>query len=82
MSVTKLVDYLREKGPYDQPPSLTASQEDTPPPEDQTSEDEPIEDEGEPMEGEDLRKILARVRKNLWKKRTSRKILAKMRKNL
>jgi len=53
MSVIELVDYLRDKGPYDLPPSPTACQEDSPPLEDNTSEEEPIKDEGEPMEGED-----------------------------
>jgi len=32
MRVTELVDYLREKGPYDLPLSPTASQGGTPPP--------------------------------------------------
>ena len=54
MSVIELVDYLREKGPCNRPPSSTASQEDTPPPVDETSEEEPIEDEGESMKGENL----------------------------
>jgi len=60
-----MVGYLGEKDPYDQPPSPTTSQQDTPHPWDKTSEEEPIEGEGEPMEGNDPEGDASGVRNNL-----------------
>jgi len=49
MSLTKLVDHLREEGPYDQPPSLLTSQKDTPPLGDETFEGEAPKEERNPI---------------------------------
>jgi len=48
MTLTELVNRLREVGPYDQPPSPATSKEDTQPPlpGDETSEGEDTDEEG------------------------------------
>ena len=48
MTLTELVNRLREVGPYDQPPSPTTSKEDTQPPlpGDETSEGEDTDEDG------------------------------------
>jgi len=80
MSVTQLVDYLREKGPYDEPAWSTTSPEDTPSLEDETSEEGPIDDERKPMEGEDTEEN--HIRGEEEPRRTLRKTLVKMNKRL
>ena len=82
MSVTELVDCIREEGYYDQPPSPTASQEDTPPLDKEAFEGEAIEEKGNLWKREVSqlkRKITVKTRRSLCKRKSLKRALLKKR---
>jgi len=81
MNLTKLIKYLRDEGPHDQPPTST-SPEETPLPNEGTFEEEDGENEDPQENSIEEEETLWRRGKSLLRKRTPRRILLRRRKTL